>query len=331
MKNTLQFIIDSGWLVVFKDLNQSPIKLLQKAGLPADLFSNKTVSLTTDEYFSLWYALEDAINDPNLPLIIGQGMPVESFNVPLLAAFFSSNLHECLIRLSRYKKLIGPMTMRIDHRAQETSVEFDCLGVDAPLPPTLIAMEFVFLVNFARMATRQHIKPISITSRIPLNSEAFIDYFGIQPKTGDKYEIVFTRADTETPFLTKNESMWHFFKPELEKRLEELAIDATVSARVRSILLELLPSGNVTIGGVAKLLCVSKRTLQRRLLKEETTFQKQLNHIREGLARHYLRNSDATSAEISYLVGYDDPNSFVRAFHLWTGKTPEAYRAESAY
>ena len=107
-----------------------------------------------------------------------------------------------------------------------------------------------------------------------------------------------------------------------------MEIDATFSARVRSVLLEILPSGNCGINDVSKALGTSKRTLQRRLLNEDTTFQKQLNHVREGLARHYLKNSDATSAEISFLVGYDDPNSFIRAFHVWTGMTPETYRSD---
>ena len=35
-----------------------------------------------------------------------------------------------------------------------------------------------------------------------------------------------------------------------------------------------------------------------------------------------------TSAEISFLLGYDDPNSFIRAFHGWTGNTPERMRSE---
>lgn len=328
MKQALRFLIDAGWLIVFKDLNLSPAKLLKNAELPADLFSRKTISLTTEEYFRLWYALEEAINDPNLPLILGQAMPVESFNPPLQAAFCSPDLNECLHRLSRYKKLIGPFVMNISQNEKSFSVEFDCLGVDYPLPPVMIAMEFVFLVNLARMATRQRIQPLSVISKIPLDGKDYLDYFGVIPHTGDKYELTFSKADTRIPFLTENEPMWSFFKPELEKRLDELEIDATFSARVRSALLETLPSGNCTIADVAKILGISKRTLQRRLLNEETTFQKQLNHIREGLARHYLKNSDITNSEISYLVGYDDPNSFIRAFHVWTGKTPETYRSE---
>jgi AraC-like DNA-binding protein len=51
-----------------------------------------------------------------------------------------------------------------------------------------------------------------------------------------------------------------------------------------------------------------------------------LNSTREGLARHYLVNSQISSAEISFLIGFDDPSSFIRAFHIWTGETPENFR-----
>jgi len=34
-----------------------------------------------------------------------------------------------------------------------------------------------------------------------------------------------------------------------------------------------------------------------------------------------------SGAEISFLLGYEEPNSFFRAFHAWTGQTPEQARA----
>lgn len=49
---------------------------------------------------------------------------------------------------------------------------------------------------------------------------------------------------------------------------------------------------------------------------------------RLSLARHYLENSSLSYAEISFLVGFDEPSSFFRAFREWTGTTPEAARQE---
>ena len=123
--------------------------------------------------------------------------------------------------------------------------------------------------------------------------------------------------------------MWQFFEPELRKRLADLNIDASFATRVESALLELLPTGQCSVENVSTKLGVSKRTLQRRLQEESTSFKLELNQLRERLARYYLSNSTSSGAEISFLLGFDDPNSFFRAFHSWTGKTPESFRRES--
>jgi AraC-like DNA-binding protein len=52
-----------------------------------------------------------------------------------------------------------------------------------------------------------------------------------------------------------------------------------------------------------------------------------LDPTRESLARHYLSESDLSAGEISFLLGYDDPRSFHRAFRPWTGQTQQLVRA----
>ena len=119
-----------------------------------------------------------------------------------------------------------------------------------------------------------------------------------------------------------------FFEPELKKRLSEMDNDDTFSAKVRSVLVEILPAGKSGVEDVANHLGMSKRSLQRKLKEEDTTFQKQLNHVRELLAKNYLQNTQLSSEEIAYLLGYQDLNSFFRAFSLWTGKTITEYKQE---
>ena len=67
--------------------------------------------------------------------------------------------------------------------------------------------------------------------------------------------------------------------------------------------------------------------LQRRLQEEKTRYQAVLNATRESLARHYLRDEAMTTGQISFLLGYENPTSFYRAFHSWTGQTPESARS----
>jgi len=51
-----------------------------------------------------------------------------------------------------------------------------------------------------------------------------------------------------------------------------------------------------------------------------------LNETRERLASHYLKSSSLSGTEIAFLPGFENPNSFFRAFHDWTGTTTERAR-----
>jgi AraC-like DNA-binding protein len=88
----------------------------------------------------------------------------------------------------------------------------------------------------------------------------------------------------------------------------------------------LLPSGRTQIDDVASELAVSRRSLQRRLSEEGTSWLDVLNAARMRLAQHYLTNTNLGTAEVSFLLGFEDPNSFFRAFRRWTDTTPEAWR-----
>ena len=132
--------------------------------------------------------------------------------------------------------------------------------------------------------------------------------------------------DAARPFLTANESMWKFFEPELRRRLGLLTGAATTAERARGALLELLPAGECSMHAVANKLGTSTRTLQRRLTEEQKSFQQLLNQTREELARHYLKTTKLSGAEISFLIGFEHPSSFFRAFSEWTGQTPEQAR-----
>ena len=72
---------------------------------------------------------------------------------------------------------------------------------------------------------------------------------------------------------------------------------------------------------------MSGRTLQRRLTEQRITFQRLLEQARRELARHYLLHSSLELNQTAYLLGYEDANSFFRAFHHWEGTSPGEWRA----
>ena len=325
--------VSPGWALMMRDIGVDPARVLRRAGLPKDLFVASGHTITTEQFFALWTGIEaESDNAQLLPLRLGGAISLEAFDAPLFAATCSPNLNVAAKRLAHHKKLIGPQRISITQTATDTALAF--WWPDGLDPPWTVSMaELVFWVALGRLTTRSPIRPTRVTvDELPGDdvSDAYLDYFGVALSRGEGYSIAFSAQDAARPFLTANDAMWQFFEPELQRRLSELDRATTTTERVHAALLELLPAGHGTMSAVAHELAMSSRTLQRRLNDEGTTFQDILGDTRESLARHYLSASDMPTAEISFLLGYEDPRSFYRAFNAWTGTTPQALRAATA-
>jgi AraC-like DNA-binding protein len=187
--------------------------------------------------------------------------------------------------------------------------------------------ELVFFTQLARLGTREHIEPLAASvPDVPLNLAPYTAYLGCDLGTSEQIQIAFSALDGRRPFLTDNMAMWAAFEPALNNRLSALEAQASLRERVRAVLLETLPAGISSIDAVAQRLAVSKRSLQRQLAEESVGFQELLSEVRHELAQHYLSRTDISAGEISWLLGFQESNSFIRAFRSWTGTTPAAYR-----
>jgi len=312
---------------MISDMGLNPAHVLALAGLPADLFSRKDATLSPGDYFKLWIGLEGAAGAEELPLLFGQTISVEAFDPPIFASLCSPNLNKALQRLAQYKPLIGPMVMVVDIGKMQTSVTLECYGYTDHIPRSLGATELVFFTQLARLATRKHIVPSLLEiPQVPENTKPYEDYFGNSIRSGKAVCIGFSANDASLPFLTEDAAMWNFFEIQLKQRLSDLEYEANTTQRVKSALLEMLPIGQSTIEKAACRMGMSKRTLQRKLNQESSSYKKVLNSTRKALAEHYLARSMISLPEISFLLGYQDSNSFLRAFKSWNGITPSEYR-----
>jgi AraC-like DNA-binding protein len=321
-----RFTLDPGTRALLHDLGISLSGVLRKARLPAGTFALGPVTMTPEEYYRFWQAVDDEAADPDLPARIGSVVSIEAFNPAIFAALCSANLHAAAERIAAFKPLIGPVVLDVasDHRGLRLAFHWP----EGEMPPRLlVAAEFTFWVALARIGTRREVHATRVTMRRPPRaSAATTTYLGTSIRKGDLDSITFSAADATHPFLTEDESMWNFFAPEFRRRLAELEVSATTADRVRAALHECLPAGESSINAVAGQLIMSPRTLQRQLQAEGTNYQTVLTDTREKLARRYLADRSLTVSQIAYLLAYDDTNSFYRAFRNWTGATPEKAR-----
>lgn len=304
-------------------------ELLKRAKLPLNLFAGDNSYVTAEEYYRFMQAIEDVIEDKKMPILLATADHIETITPPIFAAYCSADVRECIRRIADYKALVGAVIFDVHEDEQVITVEING-EENRKLPEIIVGIEMVLLTNLIRKATKENIIPVKIMVQNSFINPAYEQFLGKKAEEDRINALIFSLKDAKVPFITRNESMWNFFEPELKKRLNEMDTDDSFSAQVRSILVESLPAGRSGIEDVAKTLGISRRSLQRRLQEEDTTFQKQLNHVRELLAKNYMQNTRLSSEDIAYLLGYQDLNSFFRAFSLWTGKSVTAYKQKES-
>lgn len=327
MKRASKFTIPPNWKVLFNDLGLDVHEILAHAGLPQGLFEQPKVQLTPAQYFQIWHGIEAASHGTEMPLKLAEVLNYESCDVPIYAAMCSDNLNAALVRLCDYKPLIGPMILDIEKDNTATQLTFGCYGYEGELPKTLNLTEMLFMTQLARMATRTHVQPLKVVlPGLPNQLAAYETYFGCDIQQGDLAQIRFRATDATAPFLTKNQAMLNMFDNELKQRLEAQQAENTTFDRVSTVLVGSLPQGESSIEYVAKQLAMSKRTLQRKLSEENYSYQWVLKKVRQELADYYLQQTQLPIIEVSFLLGFQETNSFIRAYSSWTGTTPSQVR-----
>jgi len=120
--------------------------------------------------------------------------------------------------------------------------------------------------------------------------------------------------------------MYRQLTEQAERYLRSLYQQDNIAGELKRKLANLLARGEANADAACRALRLSRRTLQRRLKAEKTSFQKILNEVRAELAVKYLEDARLKSLEIAMLLGYSSLSSFTTAFKSWYDMPPAAYR-----
>jgi AraC-like DNA-binding protein len=311
------------------ELGVSPEAVLRHAGLPMGLFQQERIHVTTEEFFALYRGIAEACGDPGFALQLGTESRVERYDPIGIAALYARSFRDAVGRLARYKQLTCPEKVHLTDRGGESTVRFEWLLAEEEEPPMLTDLCFAWVVNLGRRGTGRPLNPKRVEfQRAAAHRELYEAHFRCAVKFRAGHNaLVFHKADMDLPFVTHNADLLALVAPQLEAELTRQLARKTIGEQVKGILKRLLAGQRPGMGDVAREMRLSARTLQRRLTTEGATFQKLMQEARRELARHYLLHSSLELNETAYLLGYEDANSFFRAFHAWEGTSPGQWRA----
>jgi AraC-like DNA-binding protein len=302
--------------------------VLRRAGLPQDLFAQTRILVTTAELFALWRAIGEVSPDPAIALKLATENSTSRFHPSGLAALSTENFGAAVDHLARYKQLTCPEEVLQQADGDEWNIRFRwLLAVDVE-PYVLTEYCFAWLLTIARHGSGQRISPLRLELIQPRSHCKVLErHFGCEVLCGaSQNAIVFSAEHASLPFVTRNAELLDMLAPQFEEQLKQYSEQDTFVELVRGAIQQKLTGHRPAIDDVARALHISSRTLQRRLQESGSSFQRVLDEARHQMARYYLGNSVLELNEAAYLLGYEDANSFVRAFRTWEGVPPGVWR-----
>ena len=123
-------------------------------------------------------------------------------------------------------------------------------------------------------------------------------------------------------------TMYRQLTEQADKYLRSLNAGDNIAAQLKRRLADLMACGEANADAACRALKLSRRTLQRRLKAEKTSFQKVLQEVRRELSVRYLSDTRLKGLDIAMLLGYSNISSFTTAFKSWYDMPPAEYRAK---
>ena len=281
--------------------------------------------ISTEQFFALWRAVEDR----SVGLTIGAHAVDHASSVAMTAALHAASLGEALVTLGRYKRLVCPEQLLITRERGEASVRFHWVLAGSEVPRLLVDSTFAGVLTMARRGTGTALTPRRIELARRASDRALLSsFFGCEVRFGAAFDrMVLDERALGLPFVTHDASALEAMVPGLEAALVDRQAGRSFGDDVRVAIAHHLGGDRPTVARVARRLHVSARTLQRRLEEEHTSYQEQLTDVRRRTARRLLTHTSLDPVEVAFVLGFEEPNSFIRAFREWEGTTPGRWRA----
>lgn len=303
------------------------LQQLQRPGLGGEL---EIQQLSFDDFRRLVREAIALTGESAFGLLVGERLLLGSHGLLGYAAVNSMSLRQALQFTERYflvrTSLFG---MSLVAHGTMTRVVFSAqhpLGdIRVPVTEAVVLTIKNLVGQLARGMCR--VSSVSFPFGPPAHASLAHDLFGCDIRYGSDwagFELATEHLDF--PLRTGNPEALREAELLCQQELAKLTRQQTLSAQVRRLMLE--KQGNFpTLQVSAYLLHMTPRTLHRRLQEEGTSYRDLLKDVRHRLAVEHIKAGKLTLQEVAFMLGYDEPSNFRRAFKRWEGVAPSAWRA----
>jgi AraC-like DNA-binding protein len=315
-----------------EQLGLDPSLIQQHARLPNELHLNESAFVSTHQLFAIWNAIEALSADPAFAIKMVRDTPNAKHKLAFLTALYAADFREGVARLARLQRLCSPDKLCIAEHTGTVSFTIQWPPGTGPAPYLSVEACFALVLELGRRGTGKHIEPLALDLRRPIQRlETHSSYFACPIRYGAaRDELTVSVSDIDLPFLEHNSELLQMMTPGLTAAIRAIEAPVGLCEQVIEVLKRALADGRPSLQLLAKDLLRSERSLQRQLASEGTTFSALLNEARRQVGSHLLADKSLELKEVAYLLGYEDVNSYYRAFRQWEKISPSQWRRSNA-
>jgi len=312
-------------------------KLALKEGLDAKTFDhhdvipavvNQATYLPIDLLFEVYKSADELLSS-GFTLRQGQQLSSSDYGTLGLAWRTCWEAKEIFVRTARFMVLVTDYgSAKILEKGDETVIQ-----LLRPTPHRGLEMAnettFVMLTNILKEVTGKSIQPTKVHFKHSFSdSRPFQEYFNCEVRfMSSENSMSFFRKDLEVPTLKADRQLQQYLVTRMQEEQKDIHSRADhLLKNIRNLVKESLPSGIPSLIQVADHVGMSPRTLKRRLSDKGASFRELVQELQKDVALEYLKNSNKSLSEITFLTGFSDPSAFNRAFKRWTGQAPSSFR-----
>ena len=264
-------------------------------------------------------------------ILIAREFNVATHGIFGLSIASSKNIKEAAKAAQKYSKLINPavhynfqVTKRNSSCTLTPEKSFEKEGL------ALVEINMMVIHQFLRLSKHQ-ITPEFVqfehSTCFPLHH--YEQYFGCPVHFNCRdSRIAISSRFLKSPMMFYDPSTTLVLGDHLDSALDKNTISNNHwTHKIREYLTHNINNSELlTRAKIAAHLNTTPRTLTRKLQQEGACYQTIIEDFKYDMARHALTYTDKNIAQISDELGFNDPQSFARAFKRWSGATASSYR-----
>ncbi|MCJ8320827.1 MAG: AraC family transcriptional regulator [Colwellia sp.] len=311
--------------------NISPQTLLESTNiLPADL-NNRDYKINKEQIIT-FYRNTLALKIPGLSLLLGGSIKANDYGLYGCTLLCCKGLRSSLAFSVRYHNLVTKtvnMSLLINEDSEISSFRFEDTLLAPDIEEFNIELQCAIVLSLVRECLDDKnyaFDELKLTCKAPKHADLINKHFQCSIHYQQDYnEFTFKNDDLLLMTPRSNPFAMPLLVDQCKSVLNSIAakneflisINQWVAANMHK---------DITSKDLASFLCITPRTLRRKLSIQGTSFRSIIRELRCEAAKKLIRETQLTIDDVGYSVGFSDVSNFRAAFKKWTGHTPSNIR-----